>query len=47
MTIIANAPNPAGQSILKRHFGPAVSPKGLLMAALVPTAILWFCFALM
>lgn len=47
LTIIANAPNPAGQSILKRHFGPAVSPKGLLMGALAPTAILWLCFALL
>ena len=47
LTIIANAPNPAGQSILKRHFGAAVSPTGLLMAALVPTAILWLCFALL
>jgi len=47
LTIIANAPNPAGQSILKRHFGAAVSPKGLLMAALAPTAFLWLCFALL
>lgn len=47
LTIIANAPNPAGQSILKRHFGAAISPMGLLMAALVPTTILWVCFALL
>ena len=47
LTIIANAPNPAGQSILRKHFGAAVSPKGLLMGALVPTAILWCCFAVL
>ena len=34
LTIIANAPNPAGQSILKQHFDVAVLPKGLLAAAL-------------
>jgi Na+/H+ antiporter NhaD/arsenite permease-like protein len=44
LTIIANAPNPAGQSILKRHFGDAVSPPKLALGALVPTAILLACF---
>ena len=47
LTIIANAPNPAGQSILKRHFDDVVSPLGLLMAALMPTMITWLCFALL
>lgn len=47
LTVIANAPNPAGQSILKKHFGDAVSPGGLLAAAIVPTVICWFCFALL
>ena len=47
LTIIANAPNPAGQSILKRHFDNAISPLGLLMAALMPTIIIWLCFALL
>ena len=28
-------------------FAAAVSPKGLLMAALAPIAILWLCFALL
>ena len=47
LTIIANAPNPAGQSILKQHFDVAVSPLGLLKAALIPTVILWVCFAVL
>lgn len=47
LTIIANAPNPAGQSLLKHHFDDAVSPIGLLMGALMPTIILWLCFALL
>jgi len=47
LTIIANAPNPAGQSILRKHFGNAVSPVSLLKAALPPTIIVWLCFALL
>ena len=47
LTIIANAPNPAGQSILKNHFGNSVSAKSLLLAALTPTIILWLCFAVL
>jgi hypothetical protein len=39
LTVIANAPNPAGQSILKRHFENGVSPAGLLKAAVLPTAV--------
>lgn len=40
LTVIANAPNPAGLSILKEHFPDhAVSPLGLLLAALPPTLI--------
>ena len=46
LTVIANAPNPAGQSLLKRYFDDAVSPLGLLMGALLPTVIVWLCFAL-
>lgn len=44
LTVIANAPNPAGQSLLKRHFDDAVSPLGLLAGALLPTVILLSCF---
>ncbi len=40
LTVIANAPNPAGQSILQSQFGPGgVNPLGLFLAALVPTVI--------
>jgi hypothetical protein len=44
LTVIANAPNPAGQSLLKKYFDNGVSPPGLLKAALVPTLIVWICF---
>lgn len=44
LTVIANAPNPAGQSLLKKHFDGAVSPVRLLKGALVPTIIVWLCF---
>jgi hypothetical protein len=47
LTIIANAPNPAGQSILKEHFGNSVSPMSLFLSALIPTIILWLCFAVL
>ncbi|MGE0816958.1 MAG: putative Na+/H+ antiporter [Vicinamibacterales bacterium] len=39
LTVIANAPNPAGQALLARFFGGAVHPLGLLAAALVPTLV--------
>ncbi len=39
LTVIANAPNPAGQSILAPHFGSGVSPWRLALWALVPTAV--------
>lgn len=40
LTVIANAPNPAGVAILRRHFdGGAVNPLGLLAGALGPTAV--------
>ena len=44
LTVIANAPNPAGQSILQRFFPEGVSPLGLLLAAITPTAIMAICF---
>jgi hypothetical protein len=44
LTVIANAPNPAGQSILKQYFKDGVSPIGLLAGALVPTVIVWLCY---
>jgi Na+/H+ antiporter NhaD/arsenite permease-like protein len=42
LTIIANAPNPAGVSILKKYFNNEVSPGGILAGALVPTTIVWY-----
>jgi len=44
LTVIANAPNPAGQSILQRYFPDGVSPLGLLLGALIPTLIVAFSF---
>ena len=44
LTIIANAPNPAGISLLKKYFDHGVSPAGLLGAALVPTIIMFVLF---
>jgi di/tricarboxylate transporter len=46
LTIIANAPNPAGVSILKKYFNDEISPLGLLAAALVPTVIMVLVFLL-
>lgn len=40
LTIIANAPNPAGIAILRGHFDDeSVNPLGLLLAALAPTLV--------
>ena len=48
LTVIANAPNPAGVSILKDRFDEgAVSPGKLLLAALVPTAVAAMAFKLL
>ncbi len=44
LTVIANAPNPAGQSILSRFFKDGVSPLYLLLGALLPTIIVYLCF---
>lgn len=47
LTVIANAPNPAGQSILSAYFPEGVSPVGLALGALVPTIIVGACFMLL
>jgi Putative Na+/H+ antiporter len=39
LTVIANAPNPAGQALLNRFFGGAISPLGLMLGALIPTLV--------
>ncbi|MFC1882572.1 putative Na+/H+ antiporter [Thermodesulfobacteriota bacterium] len=44
LTVIANAPNPAGQAILKKYFENGVSPIGILAGALLPTVIVWLCY---
>ncbi len=45
LTIIANAPNPAGIAILRGHFDDAaVHPMGLFLAALPPTIIAALAF---
>jgi len=47
LTVIANAPNPAGQSLLQKYFpGGSIAPGGLLLAALLPTFVMLFFFAL-
>lgn len=48
LTVIANAPNPAGAAILKENFSNnAIHPLGLLMAALPPTLIAVLAFQLL
>jgi len=48
LTVIANAPNPAGQAILRDHFGPnGIHPGGLFLAALIPTIIMGAAFMLL
>lgn len=48
LTVIANAPNPAGISILRRSFNDeAVNPLGLLIAALPPTVVAILAFQLL
>lgn len=45
LTVIANAPNPAGFGILKSSFGEeGISPVGLLKAALMPTFLALIAF---
>ncbi len=47
LTVIANAPNPAGQSILSGYFDEGISASGLLLGALVPTTVMIACFLLL
>ena len=47
LTVIANAPNPAGIAILRGGFDDgAVRPLGLLLAAIAPTLVAMACFRL-
>jgi hypothetical protein len=48
LTVIANAPNPAGFSILQSKFGPeGINPVRLFRSALIPTFIAMICFWLL
>ncbi|MEO8503382.1 MAG: putative Na+/H+ antiporter [Acidobacteriota bacterium] len=47
LTVIANAPNPAGQSALQRYFHDGLSPVYLFAGALAPTLIVAACFLLL
>lgn len=47
LTVIANAPNPAGQSILARFFPEGVSPLRLFLGALLPTLVMAGAFLLL
>ena len=46
LTVIANAPNPAGQALLGRFFDGAVHPGYLLAGAVMPTLITAVIFRL-
>jgi len=48
LTVIANAPNPAGFAILRDHFeDETINPLGLLFAALAPTLVAVCAFRLL
>lgn len=47
LTVIANAPNPAGQATLAKHFPEGVSPLGLFLGALLPTAVMAAAYILL
>jgi hypothetical protein len=48
LTVIANAPNPAGVAILRGKFDDqAISPLGLLLSALLPTIVAMLAFRLL
>ena len=48
LTVIANAPNPAGVALLKRGFADgSIGALGLLLGALVPTAVAGAAFLLL
>jgi hypothetical protein len=47
LTVIANAPNPAGQALLGRFFGGAIHPLHLFAAAIAPTLLAAAVFRLL
>ncbi len=46
LTVIANAPNPAGYVLLKNYFPKGISPLFLLLGALLPTIIFFTLFSI-
>lgn len=46
LTVIGNAPNPAGFAILGRYFNQGISPIKLFLSAALPTAILYIIYFL-
>jgi hypothetical protein len=44
LTVIANAPNPAGQTILGKFFPDGIAPLALLLGALLPTLLMAVVF---
>ncbi len=46
LTIIANAPNPAGVSLLKKYFAHGISAGGILRGSIGPTVIMLIIFLL-
>ena len=47
LTVIANAPNPAGYGILKGSFTGGINPLKLLMGAALPTLVACLCFQIL
>jgi Na+/H+ antiporter NhaD/arsenite permease-like protein len=47
LTVIANAPNPAGQSILSPSFKEGIAPGKLFAGAIIPTIIMVLAFLLL
>jgi len=46
LTVIANAPNPAGQAILGRHFAGGISPWRLFLWAIIPTLVALLAYSI-
>lgn len=46
LTVIANAPNPAGYVILSKHFPRGISPLYLFLGAIIPTLLFFSLFSM-
>ena len=46
LTVLANAPNPAGYVILQKHFKEGIAPIPLFLAAFFPTLVFFSLFFL-